>query len=162
MTTTRATFGPLAAEFPAATFPQLQPINRRPALSYDAGTDETAYWAGIAPQGLTGTMTAVITYSMASATTGDVKFQVAVEAISDGDSVDMDAADSFDTTNSPSAVTVPATAGFPDQLSVTLTNQDSIAAGDYFRISVTRDANDAGDTATGDCHVYAVELRDAA
>lgn len=162
MTTTRATLTPFAAEFPATNFPQLQLVNRRPVLSYDAGTDETADWTGIAPVGLTGTMTAIITYMMASAISGDVKFQLSVEAVTDGDATDLDAGDSFDTVNSPAVVTVPGTAGHIDQLSVTLTNQDSIAAGDYFRLRVTRDANDAGDTATGDCHVLAVELRDAA
>jgi hypothetical protein len=159
---TQAIFTPYSAEFPATNFPQLQLVNRRPVLSYDASTQETCQWTGIAAQGFTGTVTALVSYIMASATTGLVEFEVSLEAVTDGDATDLDAGDSFDTVNSASA-TVPGTAGHIDQLSVTLTNADSIAAGDYFRLKVSRDADDAtNDTATGDCHVLAVELRDAA
>src|SRR6185295_19385944 len=115
MTTTRAVFGPLAAEFPASNFPQLTLSNRRPVLAFDASTDETCYWTGVAWQGLTGTMTAVITYAMASATSGTVGFQVQIEAITAGDSTDTDAATSFDTVNNSASTTVPGTAGFIGQ-----------------------------------------------
>ena len=159
---TRAVFTPYSAEFPSANFPQLTLSNRRPALAYDAGTQETSQWTGIAPQGLTGTITAVVTYAMATATANLIEFEVSLEAITDGDATDTDAGDSFDTVNSQSA-TVPGTAGYIDQLSVTLTNADGLTAGDYYRLKVSRDADDGtNDTATGDAHVYAVELRDAA
>lgn len=159
---TRAIFTPYSAEFPATAFPQLQLVNRRPVLSYDASTQETAQWTGIAAQGFTGTVTALVNYVMASATANLVDFEVSLEAVTDGDATDLDAGDSFDTVNSAST-TVPGTAGHIDQLSITLTNADSIAAGDYFRLKVSRDADDAtNDTATGDCHVLAVELRDGA
>lgn len=152
-------FTPFSAEFPATDFPQLQLVNRRPVLSFDASVQETCQWTGIAPQGFTGTKTAMITYMMASATTNLVDFEVSLEAVTDGDNTDLDAGDSFDTVNSASA-TVPGTAGYIDQLSVTLTNADSIAEGDYFRIKLSRDADDGtNDTASGDCHVLAVEMR---
>lgn len=157
---TRFIFGPNSAEFPASNFSQLTVANRRPVLAFDASTNETAQWAAVAPQGLTGTLTALIHYIMASATTGDIDWDVSLEAVSDGDTVDLDAADSFDTVNSTDNTTVPGTAGHIDVVSVTLTNADSIAAGDYFRLRVTRDA--ASDTASGDALVLEVELRDAA
>jgi hypothetical protein len=161
---TRAIFTPLAAEFPSSNFPQLLLVNQRPVLAYDASTDETAYWTGIAAQGLTGTLTAIITYIMQSATTGTVGFQVSLEAVSDGDATDLDAGTSFDSVNNSASTTVPGTAGYIDQISVTLTNADSIAAADYFRLSVNRDADGSAitDSATGDAYVLAVELRDAA
>ena len=160
---TRAVFTPYSAEFPASNFPQLMLVNRRPVLAFDAATQETAYFTGIAPAGLTGTLTAVITYMMASATSGNVEFEVAVEAVSDADATDLDAGDSFATVNASGAVAVPGTAGYIDQVSVTLTNNDSLAAADYFRLSVSRDADDGtNDTATGDCYVLGVELRDGA
>lgn len=159
---TRAVFTPYSAEFPSSNFPQLQLVNRRPVLSFNDSTQETCQWTGVAPQGFTGTVTALVNYIMASATSGLVDFEVSLEAVTDGDATDLDAVDSFDTVNSANA-TVPGTAGNIDQLSVTLTNADSIAAGDYFRLKVSRDADDAtNDTATGDCHVLAVELRDGA
>jgi hypothetical protein len=161
---TRFVFLPYAAEFPSSNFPQLTFSNRRPVLAFDAATDETCYWTGIAPQGFTGTVTAVITYAMASATSGTVGFQVQIEAITDGDATDTDATTSFDTVNNSASTTVPATAGYIDQISITLTNADSIAAADYFRLSLNRDADGSAitDSATGDAYVLAVELRDAA
>lgn len=161
---TRAIFLPYAAEFPAANFPQLTLSNRRPVLGFDAATDESCFWTGVAPQGFTGTVTAVITYAMANATSGTVGFQLALEALTDGDAVDTDAATSFDTVNNSASTTVPATAGYIDQISVTLTNADSIAAADYFRLSLNRDADGSAitDSATGDALVLAVELRDSA
>lgn len=161
---TRALLTPLAAEFPAASFPQLLLVNRRPVLAFDAAADETAYWSFIAPQGLTGTLTLVLTYMMASATSGTVGLQAAVEAVTDGDSTDLDGATSFDTVNNSASTTVPGTAGFIDQISITLTNADSIAAGDYVRVSVNRDGDGSAitDSATGDLYLLLAELRDAA
>ena len=161
---TRFIFTPLSAEFPASNFPALDLSNRRPVLLFDASTDETCYWTGIAPQGLTGTITVVITYAMVSATSGAVGLQAQLEAITDGDSTDTDATTSFDTVNNSSSTTVPGTAGYIDQISITMTNADSIAAADYFRLSINRDADGSAitDSATGDLAILAVELRDAA
>ena len=159
---TRFVGTPLSAEFPASNYPQLTLVNRRPALGYDATTSETAYWTFVAPQGLTGTITAVIYYAMASATTGGVAFDVALEAITTGDATDLDATTSFDTVNGGSDSTVPGTAGYMEQLTITLTNADSMAAADLVRVSVARDVADAADTATGDCYLLAIEIRDAA
>lgn len=160
---TRFVFGPLSAEFPTSNFPALSVVNERPELLFDASTAETCYWTGIAPQGLTGTLTAVVTYAMVSATSGKVDFEGSIEALTALDAVDTDATSSFDTANTITAPTVPGTAGYIDQFTITLTTADSIAAGDYFRFRLKRDAADAtNDTATGDCAVLAVELRDAA
>lgn len=164
MATTRFIGTPYSAEFPASNFPQLTLSNRRPVLAFDASTDETAYWTFIAPQGFTGTPTLVITYAMASATSGTVGFQAQIEAITDGDSTDTDATTSFDSVNNSASTTVPGTAGYIDQISVTLTNADSIAVADYVRLSVNRDADGSAitDSATGDAYLLACELRDTA
>lgn len=158
----RFVLSPYAAEFPSSAFPQLLLVNRRPALAFDAATNETCYWTVRLPDDWdTGSdPTATVAYVMASATSDDVDVDMAVEAVSDGDSVDLDAATSFDTTNSADNTTVPGTAGYLDMISVTLSNHDSSAAGDYARISLTRDA--ASDTAAGDMYVLWVEIEDAA
>jgi hypothetical protein len=162
MATTRAVLAPFSAEFPSSNFPGLTTVNARPALAFDASTQETAYWTLVAPQGLSGALSCVITYMMASATSGTVEFEVAVEAVTDGDSTDLDATTSFGTVNASGATAVPGTAGYIDQVSVTLTNADSIAAGDLVRISISRDADDGtNDTATGDLYLLAAELREA-
>jgi len=161
---TRFVGTPFGAEFPASNFPQLTLVNRRPVLAFDASTDETAYWTFVAPQGLTGTITLVITYMMASATSGTVGLQAQLEAVTDGDATDLDNTTSFDSVNNSASTTVPGTAGHIDQISITLTNSDSLAAGDYVRLSVNRDADGSAitDSATGDLYLLTVELRDAA
>jgi hypothetical protein len=159
---TRAVLLPESAHYPATNFPALLLSNRRPVLAFDASTSETAYWTFVAPQGITGAWTAVISYAMASATTGGVAFDVAVEAISSGDALDTDATTSFDSVNTGTDSGVPGTAGYMEQVSVTLTNADSIAAADLVRVSVARAVANGADTATGDCYVLSVEIRDAA
>ena len=57
---TRAIFLPESAHFPTTNFPASSVINARPVLLFDATTSETAYWTFVAPQGLTGTITLVI------------------------------------------------------------------------------------------------------
>lgn len=157
-------FLPYSAEFPATNFPQLMASGGRPVLAFDAATDETTYWTGIAPQGLTGALTLVVTYAMAAATSGAVGLQAQLEAITDGDALDTDLTTSFDTVNNSSSTTVPGTAGYLDQISITLTNTDSLAAADYYRLSLNRDADGSAitDSATGDLLLLAAELRDAA
>jgi hypothetical protein len=160
----RVTFLPESAVMPGTNFPAPGiDAQLRTYLAFDATTDEACDWTFIAPQGLTGTITVVITYRMASATTGACRWEALLEAITDGDTVDTDAASSFDTTNSNGA-TVPGTAGYIDQISITMTNADSIAAGDICRLRVNRDANGTTgtDDATGDAQILAIELRDAA
>ena len=159
---TRAVLLPEAAHYPATNFPALLLSNRRPVLAFDASTSETAYWTFVAPQGITGAWTAVISYAMASATTGGVAFDVALEAISSGDALDTDATTSFDSVNTGTDAAVPGTAGYMEQISITLTNADSIAAADLVRVSVARAVANGADTATGDCYVLSVEIRDAA
>lgn len=161
---TRLILLPLSAEFPTSNFPQPLRINNRPVLAFDATTDETCYWTVFVPQGWTGTITAVISYMMASATSGAVGLQVQVEAFTDGDAVDLDATTSFDTVNNSASTTVPGTAGHIDQISITLTNNDASAAADYIRFSLNRDADGSAitDDATGDLYFLGMEIRDGA
>jgi len=60
--------------------------------------------------------------------------------------------------NTSGAVAMPATQGHQTSVSVTLTNADSIAAGDYVRISLARDISD---TFAADAYVTLVEIREA-
>lgn len=153
---------PNAAEFPTSNPAVPDRSNGRPILKYDATTDWTAYWTVIAPQDITTPLTGVVTYAMATATSGAVGMQITVEAISDGDTVDTDATTSFDSVNNSASTTVPATAGYIDQISITITNADSIAAGDYVRFGLNRDGDGSAitDSATGNQNVYTLEIRD--
>lgn len=148
-----AQFRPYAAELTAAAPPQLVHVNGRPALAFDAGTAETAYWTFVWPPGAIGTLTFTGFYIMASATSNKVDFAVAIEAVTPGDALDLDATTSFASDNTITAPTVPGTAGYLGSFTATCSNNDSVAAGDLVRISLRRDATDGtNDTATGDAY----------
>lgn len=130
-------------------------------LAFDAAADETCDWTFVLPQATTLPLTAIVHYYMASGTTGNVILAAQVEAITPADALDMDSASSFDTANSATSA-VPGTQGYLGTATISLTNADSIAAGDYARLRLFRDADNGSDTAAGDCRVLFVELRDAA
>lgn len=160
MATTRAVLTPLSAEFPSSAFAALTLVNARPALAFDAATDESAQWTFVAPQGLTGTLSAVLSLIGNAAGTNSTYWQVSIEAVTSADATDLDAGDSFGTANTGN-VPMPATQGHMVQLSITLTNADSIAAGDYVRVRVTRDADNGSDNFAADAFLLAVEIREA-
>jgi len=163
MARTIAVLLPAGAEAKTTSFPApgrtSDASGARPYLGFAVG--EATAWTLVVPQGFSGPITALITYAMASATANAVEWRVEVEAISDGDALDTDASERFDSVNDSGDVTVPGTAGHIDQVSLAATNGDSAAAGDMLRIRLTR-TTPAGTSASGDANVYVVELRDAA
>jgi hypothetical protein len=151
---------------PSSAAPARGVVQNRPYLAFDDTTVEGCRAGPFAmPAAYTGsgTLKADLHYIMASATTGTVNFEVAVEAFTPADAVDLDSAESFDTTNSGSA-TVPATAGHLGVMTITLTNKDSVAAGDYVRLKIERDADDGGsdDSAAGDARLLMVRVYEEA
>lgn len=158
---TRAVLTPISAEFPSSAFPALGIVNERPVLAFDAATQETCYWTFVVPAGWTGTGTAVLTLIGNAAGTNPTYWEVAVEAVTSADATDLDSTTSFATVNTGN-VAMPTTQGHMVQLSITLTNGDSLAAADYIRVSVARDADNGSDTFAADAYLLAVEIRDAA
>ena len=155
---TRAFLMPQAAQPVGSAFPELNVgAQERQFLAFDATTNETCDWTFPVPSGWTGTITALIAFRMASATSGDVDLDIQVESIADNEST---TASSFDTVNSLDNQTVPGTAGLIDILTLTLTNNDSSAAGEMLRIRFNRDA--ASDTAAGDLELFWIEIQDGA
>ena len=151
---------------PSSSAPTWGVAQNRPYLAFDDTAVEgcrTAPFQMPAAYTGSGTLKADIHYIMASATSGTVNFEVCVEAFTAADAVDLDSAESFDSVNSGSA-TVPATAGHLGVMTITLTNKDSVAAGDYVRLKIERDADDAGsdDSATGDARLLQIVVREEA
>ncbi len=132
----------------------LEYTNALPHLLYDDTTSELVYWVFRLPSDFSSAPLLKVQYTMASATTGTFGVSVSIMAVSDGDAADVDT-ESYDTANSPSASTVPGTAGHLDEISVTLTNADSMAAGDLLFIKLARNI---ADTATGDAEVRAISF----
>jgi len=148
-------------EPPAANYATLDHRNVHPVLDFDASTNESAVFSGVMPQSYAATtgVTVYIHYSMTSATSGDIDWDVAFERIGD-QQLDIDA-DSFAAVNSVDNTTVPGTSGNVDIVSIAFTDgadMDSVGSGEKFRIKITRDA--VSDTATGDAELHAIEIRE--
>ena len=124
-------------------------------LLFDATTDEAAVWEFRLPDYWAAHSELNIFYTMTSATANEVEFEADVMCVSDGDSADVGTA-SFVGVAVGSA-TVPGTAGYPDEVSITLTD-DSCAAGDMMWVYLSTDADDAvNDDATSDREVIGLE-----
>ena len=154
-------FTPLANEPPTSNYATLDTRNNHPCLDFDASTNESAIFSGIMPQSYAGTtgITVYLHYAMSTATSGDIDWDIALERIGD-QQLDIDA-DSFAAVNSVDNTTVPGTSGNVDIVSIAFTDgadMDSVAAGEAFRLKVTRDA--ANDTAAGDAELFKVEIRE--
>lgn len=137
-------------------------VNGRMVLVFPDGADEYAAVtrAVVMPQAYTGGTISAKIYYFTGATSGSVDWEAQVEAVTDGDALDLDSATGFDTANA-STVAVPATAGHIDVASITLTNKDSVDIGDMVRFLVRRDSDDAGDNAAATAYVVAVEIQEA-
>lgn len=166
MSRTIDTLTPGSAEAKTTTFPapgrSSDASGARPYLAFDAATDEASYWTLAVPQGYTSPFTVVITYAMASATSGNTIWDATFEAITAADALDTDTSEGLDTANTSAASAVQGTAGFTSQVSITCTNDDGAVAADYLRIRIRRVGSNGSDTATGDALFYCAEVRDAA
>lgn len=150
---------------PTSAHPDRGVVQGRPYWAFDASTVETlrskAFRMPTAYTG-SGTLKVDIFYAAASATSGKFDFEISVEAITPGDAVNTGTTESFDSVNAGNQ-TVPGTAGYLGVLTITLTNKDSVAAGDLVRLKLERDADDAtDDTATGDARIYDVAIYEEA
>lgn len=150
---------------PSSAYPNRAVVQNREYLAFDDTTVEGARSRPFAmPAAYTGsgTLKVDIHYIMASATANKVDWEVSVEAVTPADAVDLDAGESFDTLNAAND-TVPGTAGHLGVVTITLTNKDSVAAGDMVRLKLERDADDGSDdTAAGDARFLFARLYEEA
>ena len=131
---------------------------QRLALAFDDTTNESAYLQTVLPPAYTGTGTlkARLLFYSASANSGDAGWSVAVEAVTPADTLDLETASSFDSVNGGTQA-LSGTAGDLTAITITLTNKDSCAAGDSFRLAIQRMA-DTTDTVSGDLYLDSLEL----
>lgn len=124
-------------------------------LVFDDTTDEICYWSFRCPENFASDFVLKVRYKMDTATTLEVIMRCAIRATADGQDPSVE---TFDTENTSAATTVPGTAEFVDEISLALTNDDAVAAGESMTVRLARDANNAGDDATGDMKVLGVAL----
>lgn len=151
---------PLQNSPPSSDFATMDTRNFHPVLDFDDTTNESAIFNLAMPRGYGGNgLTVYIHYSMTTAIALTVDWDVAFERVGDG-SQDVDS-DGFATANSIDNSTVPGTSGHVDIVNVTFTDgadMDSIAAGEKFRLKLTRDAS--SDDATGDAEFHMMEIKE--
>lgn len=150
LSSSRTGHAPLSILDGGAADPQI------PVLLFDAATDEEAHFLLDVSLYGSGNITVKVRYSMASATSGDVIWAAQLMAQTPDDAVDLVTA-TWDTANTVTD-TVPGTAGHMTEATITLSNLDSLAAGDYAILKIYRDANAAGDTATGDAELIQLQI----
>ena len=151
---------PQAGEPPSSNAAIPGTRNQHPVLNFDDTTNESIIFSGVMPRAYDGGgLTVYLHYSMTTATSGDVDWDVAFERIGDQQQ-DIDS-DGFAAANSVDNTTVPGTSGNVDIVSIAFTDgadMDSIAAGEGFRMKVTRDAD--SDSAGGHAELRFVEIKE--
>ncbi len=160
---TLATFFPAQGEPPAANAATFDTRAGVCVLDFDAAADEDIQFPGFLPRHYAGGgITVTVGWMATTATSGTISLDLAFKSISD-DADDLDSK-SFAAANNgnPTAANV---SGEVDYVEITFTDgadMDSIAAGEYFRMQVKRDAN--GTTSTddmaGDMELVFVEIRE--
>lgn len=149
-------FNALDALLVGSAIPVFESRNGHPVLSFDDSTDEEVVFNSIMSNDYAdGNLTVDIDWVSASAITGDVKWDVAFERIP-GQDIDSDGFAAIqtdtDTTNGTSGVVTRTSIAF------TQAQADSIAAGEAYRLKVTRDTSVGGDM-VGDTQLLRVTLR---
>lgn len=165
MATVKHQFKPGEAIPLATAFPQYikEDGNSFPVegLSYDATTDEAAFWNFKASNYGSGNLTLVIRWKSATATSGDVVWEAQIAAVTP----DTDAAallvKALATLNYVADTQLGTTAGREQTCTITISNLDSLAADDEVWLRLARDANgtNATDNMTGDAIVTALEIQ---
>ena len=149
---------------PSSNGAALDTRNDHPILDFDAAADVSAIFGGVLPRGdggyAGGGLTVSLYWMASSATSGNVVWNVAIER-HEADVTDLDA-DSFAAAQAATA----ACASASGEVAVTEipftdgAQMDSLAAGESFRLKVTRDADNGSDTMTGDAELLRVEVRE--
>lgn len=142
-------FFPQASEPPASAYATFDVRNGILVLAFTNG--DSAIFRGVLPSNYAGGgLTLTIWWMAATATTNDGVFGGSIERAQDG-GTDQDA-DSFATEQLSAAVTTNATSGIKNKSTITFSsgaNMDSLAAGEPFRLKISRKSSGQGDTMTG-------------
>jgi len=156
---------PMAASFLATEFPQIKHVNGTASpvdsLAYDDGaasTAEAAFWDFIAHSYGSGNLTLDILWYADTASSGDVVWGAAIAAITPNTDTQDVETDALATASTVTDSHLGTTGQRLHSCTITISNLDSIAAGDHVRLKVYRDADAGGDTMSGDAHLVRLKL----
>lgn len=158
---TRYVFDPSEVEITLGDVPYRDRIQGRPLLVCPDAIWSTWRWTFIAPPDLVAPVS-LIFHGFSGATSGNVRLAVRLEAITPGDTVNLNISSHFALSDNQISAAVPATAGVAFAASLPLTNDDGMVDGDLVWIEVIRLGDDALDTAAGSYYLLTAELRDSA
>lgn len=160
MATVVLELNPTAAIQPAsnpATFDAIAGTNFVvPCLDFDAGTDESVFFFFRAQSYGSGNLTITVEWYADTASSGDVIWAAQLACITPNTDTQDIETKSFGTANTATDTHLGTTGQRLHSVDITLSNTDSIAAGDYCVLKIYRDADAAGDTMTGDASLVKV------
>ena len=131
-----------------------------PAIAFDASTDQTVYYTFHAVTYGSGNLTLDIFWYADTASSGNVVWQAQVAAITpDTDTQDIETK-AFATLNFVQDTHLGTTGQRLHKATITISNLDSIATGDYVCLLIGRDADgtNATDDLTGDAFIVMAKL----
>ncbi len=156
---TLAVFGANQNQPPSTGFAYYGRVNNHPILVFDATSDTVAVFADLLSRTYAaGGITLTLIWCADTATSGNVVWTAAFERDNGGSSI---TSDSFATAQSATEA-VPGTSKTLVYTTITFANGDidGLLAGEAFRLKITRDADHASDTATGNVFLLRVELKE--
>lgn len=164
MATVRHQFLPGEAQFLGSEFPQYKKVNGSnfpvDGLYFDDGgssTAEAAFWRFLADAYASGNVTLDLYWYADTASSGDVVWDAQLSAITpETDTQDIET-DGLATENTVTDSHLGTTAQRIHKATITLSNLDSLAAGDLCHLRIARDADNASDTLSGDVVLVLVE-----
>lgn len=161
MATVRQTLLPEEAQFLSSAFPAIVSAGTNipvSGLAFDTTTAESAFWKFSAEAYGSGNLTVRVFWYADTASSGGVTWGASVAAITpDTDTQDVETK-ALATENTASDTHLGTTGQRLHSVSITITNLDSIAAGDACWLRLRRVVADASDTMTGDAIVERIEL----
>ncbi|WP_113699191.1 hypothetical protein [Nonomuraea lactucae] len=127
-------------------------------LLYDAATDEAAFWKIEAVSYGSGNLTVDLIWYAVNATTGVVRWEVAIAAITpESDSQDVETK-SLATAHTVDDTHLGTTSKRLHKATITVSNLDSVAAGDEVYVRVRRIGSNAADTMANDAALTEVRI----
>lgn len=154
MATVTQLLAPEQAQFKTTAFPQFVrnqgtnfPVT---GLAYDAAADEAAFWALVATRYGSGNLTLSIRWYADTASSGDVRWEAQIAAITPNtDSQDVET-DGLATAQQVVDTHLGTTGQRLHEAALTISNLDSVAADDVVWLRVARTGSNGSDTMTGD------------
>jgi hypothetical protein len=163
---TLCVFTALHGEPPASNPATLNTRNAVPVLEFDDTTDEEIVFSGFIPRHASASPDVTVTIGWMAADTTvtphNVVWQIAFMSVTnDADDLDSKAFASFQTFGADQEASASGEVAY-DELAVSNANADSIAANEYFRLKIRRDADDTSgtDNLTGEAQLVFVEIRE--